>query len=254
MSNNKMKNSKTGQSNDITYKHFSTTNNKRRKNRKKYFEHDTRTRNIRTITNANGSAAAIKKIKFNNEINIFETSNGVSATTSAEPANGNKVKKSLKPQQSGRNAKMKKKQSRVFRPNRRQNSIGTSNVLIQTTTKKLQKQLIDTHKKLQKQLFALQEQQREQNNSFLALIQSNCLHTNVIKNDDDHDVVNSHTNQIPVISSNSNKKQNKYPNQNQYQYQNSNNHCSDHLYKLFTDQTKCPIDKMANGSKATALR
>lgn len=231
----KSKKGKAGQLNEIAYKHFSSTCNKRRKNRKKYFEHDTRTRNIRTVANSNGAPAAIKKIKFNNEINIFETNNGATS----ESININKVNKS-KAQQIA----MQKRQLRIFRPNRR-NLVGASNANananIQTTTKKLQKQLIETQKKLQKQLIALQEQQREQNNSFLALIHSNCLHTNAITKDDE-----THIKHISVASSNLN--------QNQNQSQNLNNHCSEHFHKYFTDQSKCTIDKMANGSKATAIR
>lgn len=230
-----LKSGKAGQLNEIAYKHFSSTCNKHRKNRKKYFEHDTRTRNIRTVTNSNGAPAAIKKIKFNNEINIFETNNGATS----ESININKVNKS-KAQQIA----MQKKQLRFFRPNRR-NSVGVSNANanIQTTTKKLQKQLIETQKKLQKQLIALQEQQREQNNSFLALIHSNCLHTNAINKDDDN-----HIQHISVASSNLNQTQ------NQNQSQHLNNHCSEHFHKYFTDQSKCTNDKMANGSKATAIR
>lgn len=218
--------------NSTAYKHFhSTSQSKRRngKNRKKYFEHDTRTQTIRSIVNpiiAPSSAMAIastpapiKKIKFNNEINIYET------TTNA---GGNLVSKS---------------KSSINRKKFRNRRI--SNVKIQTTTTKLQKQLIETQKKLQKQLLALQTHQHQQNHSFLALIRSKFIQVpindglNLNKNNNDDGLGDDHVHK----SFNSISKR---------------LDCSDIICKHFQtlDQSKCPAnDKItAKGNNTTAIR
>lgn len=202
--------------NSMVYKHFhSTSQSKRRngKNRKKYFEHDTRTQTIRSIVNPisapspakaiASTPAPIKKIKFNNEINIYETTN---AGGNLDP----RIKSSIK-----------RKKIR----NRR-----ISNIKIQTTTTKLQKQLIETQEKLQKQLLALQTHQHQQNHSFLAFIRSNCIQMPI--NDD-------------LISNKSNSISKHLD-------------CSDIICKHFQtlDQSQCLAnDKItAKGNNTTAIR
>lgn len=215
---NKLKSANAGPSSSaFAYKHFNATSGKRRKNRKKYFEHDTRTRTLRTTVASSNGAAAIKKIKFNNEINIYEAKNPIKSN--ADTVNGRKKANATK--------------KRPFR--KRRNAGGAT--AIQTTTKKLQKQLIETQKKLQKQLNVLQEHQREQNNSFLALIHSNCMHASASQKSDDA-IHTDHT--VQSLSSHSKP--------------NASNSCSENCYHFFMDQSKCSIDKMANGNKATAIR
>lgn len=239
----KLKSVNATHSNAFAYKHFNSACNKRRKNRKKYFEHDTRTRTIRTVAKPNG-AAAIKKIKFNNEINIYETKNGVNTELDMSNCNGKK-----KPTKQSVGQK-----KRVFHQRRNGGGGGGGGggatggaASIQTTTKRLQKQLIDTQKKLQRQLNALQEHQREQNNSFFAMLHSNCMHKNATQTNDsahiDHNSL-AHLKSAAGLSSNFN------PNPNT----NTNTFCSEKFYPIFTDQSKCSIDKMANGNKATAIR
>lgn len=242
------------------YKHFNSANSKRRKNRKKYFEHDTRTRTIRTsvATNpigngggGNGGAAAIKKIKFNNEIRIVETK----CQNDVDNIKG-KMKK--KPQNKHAMSNAQKKRA-IFR---RTTSAASNAASIQSTTKKLQKQLLETQKKLQKQLNALQEHQREQNHSFLALLHSNCMHNA------------KHDNNIDGTANIDSKQQQQPQQQSQQQSPQqlitqanstsnlltkslNQNPCSEHYFthtNFFTDQSKCSIDKMANGNKVTAIR
>lgn len=274
--------SSSSSSNAFAYKNFNSTGGgggKRRKNRKKYFEHDTRTHTIRTTkiattaVNPNSSAmAAIKKIKFNNEIRIFETKNGnVDVTTTPTT----KKKKPFKKQ----NTIVGQKKRDTFRMRRNANNASsTTETCIQTSTKKLQKQLIETQKKLQKQLNALQDQ----NHSFLALLHSNCMHTNVnaasatnarnatatttltstFKHDNNNDCnndddgggsSNTHIDHTHNSHVNSNAIQ-KLSNTTGIGYSNQNLPYSEHFYKFFTDQSKCSIDKMANGNKATTIR
>lgn len=277
----------------FAYKHFNSANGKRRKNRKKYFEHDTRTRTIRTSVATSGTpnaAAAIKKIKFNNEIRIVETkcnNNDVDGSRGKmrknKKLNNKHASNNNNNSVNGTNATAQKK--RAKQQFRRITSAASNAANIQSTTQKLQKQLIETQKKLQQQLNALQEHQREQNNSFLALLHSNCaqMHANAKHdsngngctgtnnatgaaaaaatvaanhhhqhyNDDHHDdqltqANSSLTKSSSIASSTLLTKTN--PNQS--------NPCSEHYFthNFFTDQTKCSIDKMANGNKATAIR
>ncbi|XP_031633225.1 uncharacterized protein DDB_G0287625-like [Contarinia nasturtii] len=262
-------------SNAFAYKNFNSTSGggKRRKNRKKYFEHDTRTRTIRTTTVANPSAgtttAAIKKIKFNNEIRIFETKNDhIDVTTIQTPTA--KKKKPFKT--IGCTIGQKKRSTFRMRRNANNASNNATATSIQTTTKKLQKQLIETQKKLQKQLNALQDQ----NHSFLALLHSNCMHkndsgavntattaTNATSsliydnnndyNDDDGGGRGTHNDHTHNSHVNLNAIQ-KLPNTIGVGHSNQNLLCSEQFYKIFTDQSKCSIDKMANGNKATTIR
>lgn len=219
--------------NTTAYKHFhSTSQSKRRngKNRKKYFEHDIRTQTIRSIVNPISvpspataiatTPAPIKKIKFNNEINIYET---INAGGNLDPKSKTSINR------------------KKFR-NRR-----ISNLKIQTTTTKLQKQLIETQKKLQNQLLALQTHQHQQNHSFLAFIRSNCIQmpinddskSNKINNDDGdglgHDHIHRSFNSISKHLD-----------------------CSDIICKHFQtlDQSKCLAnDKITEkGNNTTAIR
>lgn len=245
--NNNVKNGFTS----ITYKNFnsSSSGSKRRnqKNRKKYFEHDTRTRATgntsankrpnRTLVSPMQGAASIKKIKFNNEINIFETKQNNSAGGSAQ------IKSELiYPKQS----KVPKKR----RNNRNRQASAISKANIQSTTKKLQKQLIETQKKLQKQLTELQKHQREQSSSFLALIRSSCMHTidkaiaTAATTDSNSDAVNASSQSISDLKKSMSNSLHLH----------SNNNCSENFCKHFTDQSKCPNDKMAKGNKATTIR
>lgn len=105
-----------------------------RSNSKRYFEHDIRTsaRGAAGVNNVASTSATggVKRIKFNNEISIYETNE--SRTVSSAAVNVSVKKRS-------RNK----------------------------STKQLQKQLIETQKRLQRQLIELQQ---HQHNSFLALL------------------------------------------------------------------------------------
>lgn len=275
-------------SSSFAYKHFNSANGKRRKNRKKYFEHDTRTRTIRTSVATSGApnaAAAIKKIKFNNEIRIVETKcNNIDVDGSRGKMrkkkminkhacnNNNNVNSST-------NAMAQKK--RAKQQFRRITSAASNVANIQSTTQKLQKQLIETQKRLQQQLNAMQEHQREQNDSFLALLHSNCakIHPNA-KHDNNSNGCTS-TNNATVAATSAVNHHHQHHNNDHHDDQltqakssliksssiasstlltktnpNQSNPCSEHYFthNFFTDQSKCSIDKMANGNKATAIR
>lgn len=264
-------------SSSFAYKNFNSAGNKRRKNRKKYFEHDTRTHTKRTFAAAHsnvggggGATAPIKKIKFNNEINIYETRNDI--TTDVDVS---KCKAAMKkgPKKRGRGGFNHRRNAGNGGGGGGAGGGGSCDVSnIQSTTKRLQKQLIETQKKLQKQLNAMQQQQREQNNSFLALIHSNYIHANA-KNDGEmaaatattgasdttHIAHNSNANSLPksttavIDDSHANATKNASCPQA--------THTSAHYSEPFlcqtdfcTDQSKCSIDRMANGNKATAIR
>lgn len=240
----------------ITYKHFnsSSSNGSRRrnqKNRKKYFEHDTRTRTTTTTTTKRTLVSPVHKIKLNNEINIFETKKGYSD-------NDPQIQSELiypKPKLLKNKRKIINNANSFNNRNRKRQVTAISKTNIQSTTKKLQKQLIETQKKLQKQLIELQKHQREQSNSFLALIRSNCVHTldktiaQTVTTDSklNHDTNAANANPCQSISD-FNK-----PNSN-LTHLHSNNNCSENFCKHFTDQNKCPNDKMAKGNKTMTIR
>lgn len=119
------------------YKNFHNkqTPQTKRSKTKRYFEHDTRTAGGGVDRNGGGSRSGVggggvKRIKFNNEISIYESNESRSISSAA-------VNVSVK------------KRSR------------------NKSTKQLQKQLIETQKRLQRQLHELQQ---HQHNSFLALL------------------------------------------------------------------------------------
>lgn len=126
------------------YKHFHSPKKKNGKQSqvqqsKRYFEHDTRT--AATIDNSSsgggGGGGAVKRIKFNNEINIYGSNE--TRTISSAAVNVSVKKRSKK-----------------------------------KSTKQLQKQLIETQKRLQRQLIRLQQ---HQHNSFLTLLcRTECNH------------------------------------------------------------------------------
>ncbi|XP_055312411.1 myb-like protein A [Sitodiplosis mosellana] len=267
----------------FAYKHFNSTNNKRRKNRKKYFEHDTRTRTIRTSVTPVDAAAAIKKIKFNNEIRIVETKCNNNDVDSRVRMRKKKVANNRKHTcnnttttiAANTNTNAQKKRAKQFR---RTASAASNAANIQSTTKKLQKQLIETQKKLQQQLNALQKHQREQNHSFLALLHSNCAS---LRPSVKHD---TNSNGCTTTTATTNSNNNHHHHHHQHHHHNdqltqANSSqtqstsiapstlltktnlnptipCSEHYFthNFFTDQSKCSIDKMANGNKATAIR
>lgn len=268
-------------SSSFAYKNFNSAGNKRRKNRKKYFEHDTRTHTKRPFAAAAkahttgggggggggggsgsgcGATAPIKKIKFNNEINIYETRNDI--TTELDVS---KCKAATK--------KGQKKRGRGGFHHRRNAGGGSGGgggggggvTSIQSTTKRLQKQLIETQKKLQKQLNAMQQQQREQNHSFLALIHSNYIHAHA-KNDGEtgaagSDATDTDCNPLANCLSKSTAIDDSHVNAIKNASCPNATHTSAHCPEQFvcqsdfcTDQSKCSIDKMANGNKATTIR
>lgn len=125
------------------YKHFNSskkngskqqTHQTKRNKKMRYFEHDTRTAGVGGGADGGrcggGGVGGVKKIKFNNEISIYETNESRTISSAA-------VNVSVK------------KRTRT------------------KSTKQLQKQLIDTQKRLQRQLIKLQQ---HQHNSFLALL------------------------------------------------------------------------------------
>lgn len=139
----KRKNNVTNNVAAFHYKNFHSPNTKpnqtqqkKRNIKKRYFEHDTRTAVVGggSIDGSTGSGAGmkggVKRIKFNNEISIYEGNESRSIASAA-------VNVSVK------------KRSR------------------NKSTKQLQKQWIETHKRLQRQLIELQQ---HQHNSFLALL------------------------------------------------------------------------------------
>lgn len=245
----KSNNCSNGSSISFAYKNFNSSNKKRRnqKNLKsKYFEHDTRTRTKlhSGISSVNGTAA-IKKFKFNNEINIYETKHSTTTTTTTALNNNNnnnvdnsKCETDINNSQKSKSQKMIQRK-RIFYKRRH---IPTANSNIQSTTKKLQKQLIETQKKLQKQLIALQDHQREQNKSFLALIRSNCMHSTT-PNSNNHNIIgDSETiidqNHISNFGSN-----------------NLNNKQSELFCKHFLDDINCSNDNItAKGNDTMAIR
>lgn len=278
------------------YKHFNSASNKRRKNRKKYFEHDTRTRNTakrpallatktcsivgsgaaaaptKTTPSKMATAAPIKKIKFNNEINIYETRNGVNAAFDVGKCKATINKGQKKRANAGGGGGGNGGGGGAF--HRRRN---TGNGGGQSTTKRLQKQLIETQKRLQKQLNAMQQQ----NNSFLALIHSNCIRANAKYDDSEHTGapasslsaaaatgcahidrnsaigkgLSKSTTQMHHSHSNSNSQANLTKIARLNAATHTSTHCSEPiLYTFCTDQSKCSVDIMANGNKATAIR
>lgn len=153
------------------YKNFHSPNNKpnqaQQKNgniKKRYFEHDTRTAGGGGSSGSGGGGGgAVKRIKFNNEISIYEGNESRSIASAA-------VNVSVK------------KRSR------------------NKSTKQLQKQWIETHKRLQRQLIELQQ---HQHNSFLALLcatecNSNPNHLNCPKNHNQCTSNSSNKNQMMV--------------------------------------------------------
>lgn len=116
------------------YKNFHNKQNQtpqtKRSKTKRYFEHDTRTAVSGSRSGVGGGGGGVKRIKFNNEISIYESNESRSISSAA-------VNVSVK------------KRSR------------------NKSTKQLQKQLIETQKRLQRQLHELQQ---HQHNSFLALL------------------------------------------------------------------------------------
>lgn len=116
--------------NSHSYSNFGSKRTNKKSNQR-YFEHDTRTNQL-----------GIKNIKFNNEINIYETTKNACSTRFRLNAK--------------RNVKPKKNKKKFL-------------------AEQLQRQLIDTQKKLQRQLVELKKHQ--QNSPFLALFCANCNHS-----------------------------------------------------------------------------
>lgn len=200
------------------YKNFHSPNKKqnpslqqqqktKRSNKKRYFEHDTRTAGAGgdgcgSSGGGGGGGGGVKRIKFNNEISIYESNESRSISSAA-------VNVSLK------------KRSR------------------NKSTKQLQKQLIETQKRLQRQLIELQQ---HQHNSFLALLcatecNSNPNHPNCPKN---------HHNQC-TSNAKSNSKNQRMVNACTHFTANQSSHECNNCDTSSLSNKKFATDKMANG-------
>lgn len=243
-------NSCNARSNALAYKNFNSSKKKhrKRKNPKRYFEHDTRIEAHKSngVKPLHTSTAPIKKIKFNNEINIYDnkynTATTTTTTTTSTTLNQKRPKCATatdtnpKPNGQATNEKLGQGKRTTFK--RRQMSV--ANACIQTTTKRLQKQLLDAQKKIQKQLVALQEHQRAQNKSFLALIKSKprtCIHATINRTSADG---------IRTVSPQSitNKPNSSHSNHKQ----------SEQFCKHFVDECNCSNEYMAYGNDTMAIR
>lgn len=121
-----------------------TKRKKRKKIRRRYFEHDTRTSIVEHTT------PNINKIKLNNKINIYGSNSTTSTTVKCIKRNSQKKLRQNKKNMNGKNP-----------------SATTTK-----TTKQLQLQLIETQKQLQRQLHELQEQQKQ---SILSIMCAKCI-------------------------------------------------------------------------------
>lgn len=252
----------------LAYKNFNASKKKRRnrKTSKRYFEHDTRiiethrpTKGGRTSASGGntGPTAPIKKIKFNNEINIYASKYNT-ATTTTTTTTSTMLKSSVPASSSPLSSKHDTADTRdTPDPKQRKNLTDLSSTPskrtaaskrrqksnVAATTKQLQQQLLLAQKTIQKQLVALQQNQRAQSKSFLALIESKrCIHSTIgHQSSSDGTVARAIVSPIPAIAN--------------IPKSHSNHDQSEQFCKHFVDEcNSCSNDIMANGNETMAIR
>lgn len=244
----------------LTYKNFNASKKKRRnrKNPKRYFEHDTRIAETHRPAMGGLTAAGappIKKIKFNNEIKIYGSKYNTATTTtttttsttvkSPVPALASSSAHDIDDSRSAPDPKRRKctadqngaPPKRTAFKRRHKANVATA------TTKQLQQQLLHAQKTIQKQLVVLQQHQRAQSKSFLALIKSKrCIHSTAAhQSSPDGTAVRAIVSPIPTIA---NKP-----------HSHSNHDQSEQFCKHFVDEcNSCSNDIVANGNETMAIR